>query len=135
MKKKFLQQTQVYCNTLPYSIPVGVIVDETTEESGGRYIYRLTPENDAILNELTAHLEVANITYTARVNEKEGAANKVLNNPNESFTMQIAWLIFLIVIAFIFIMGIPQKIWTDLTAGTEIKITPTPKIIENGPKE
>ena len=134
MKRKFVQQTQVYCNTLPYSIPNGVIVDETTEESGGRYLYRLTPENDTILTELTAHLEVANITYTARVKEKQGTPNRLFNNPNQSFTMQIAWIILIIVIISIFAARIPQKIWTDLTEGTEMKIAPTPKILVKKPQ-
>lgn len=134
MKQKFVQRTQVYCNTLPYSIPNGVIVDETTEESGGRYLYRLTPQNDAILNELTAHLEVANITYTARVMEKQGTGNRLFNNPNESFTMQIAWFIFILIVISIFVAGVPQKLWTDLTAGTEVKITPVPKIIVKKPQ-
>lgn len=119
MQRKFVQRTQIFCNTLPYAIPDGVAVDETTVESGGRYLYRLTAPNDATLNELTAHLEVANITYTARIKDEEGLAGKIFNNPNQSFTMQIAWVIFTIIIISILFSGLPVKIWNDLTASAE----------------
>lgn len=134
MQRKFVQRTQVFCNTLPYAIPDGVQVDETTEESGGRYLYRLTAPNDAALNELTAHLEVANITYTARIKEEGGLAGKMFNNPNKSFTMQIAWAIFTIIIAAILFSGLPVKIWNDLTADAEYSIEPPKKGVELKPK-
>lgn len=122
LQRKFVQRTQVFCNTLPYSIPQGVRVDETTEESGGRYLYRLTAPNDAALNELTAHLEVANITYTARIKDQEGLSGRLFNNPNKSFTMRIAWIIFTILILSIILSGLPVKIWNDLTADAEYTI-------------
>jgi hypothetical protein len=128
MQRKFVQRTQIFCNTLPYAIPPGVEVDETTAESGGRYLYRLTAPNDAALNELTAHLEVANITYTARIKDEEGLAGKIFNNPNKSFTMQIAWVIFTIIIISVLISGLPVKIWNDLTADVEYTIEPPKKI-------
>lgn len=128
MQRKFVQRTQIFCNTLPYAIPDGVTVDETTAESGGRYLYRLTAPNDAALNELTAHLEVANITYTARIKDEEGLAGKMFNNPNKSFTMQIAWVIFTIVIIAILASGLPIKIWNDLTADAEYTVEQPKKI-------
>lgn len=134
MQRKFVQRTQIFCNTLPYAIPNGVEVDETTEESGGRYLYRLTAPNDAALNELTAHLEVANITYTARIKDDEGLAGKMFNNPNKSFTMRIAWVIFTIIIAAIILSGLPVKIWNDLTADAEYEIEAPKEIIEKRPE-
>lgn len=134
MQRKFVQRTQIFCNTLPYAIPDGVEVDETTEESGGRYLYRLTAPNDAALNELTAHLEVANITYTARIKDDEGLAGKMFNNPNKSFTMRIAWVIFTIIIAAVILSGLPIKIWNDLTADAEYEIEAPKEIIEKRPE-
>lgn len=128
LQRRFVQRTQVFCNTLPYSIPTGVQVDETTEESGGRYLYRLTAPNDAALNELTAHLEVANITYTARIKDQGGLSGKLFNNPNKSFTMRIAWVIFTIVVLSIIFSGLPVRIWNDLTADAEYTIESPKKI-------
>ncbi len=133
MQRKFVQRTQIFCNTLPYAIPYGVEIDETTEESGGRYLYRLTAPNDAALNELTAHLEVANITYTARIKDKGGLAGKLFNNPNKSFTMQVLWLFFTIIVLAVIFSGLPVKIWNDLTADAEYTIEPPKKIIEMKP--
>jgi len=134
MQRKFVQRTQIFCNTLPYAIPNGVKVDETTAESGGRYLYRLTAPNDAALNELTAHLEVANITYTARIKDEEGLAGKMFNNPNKSFTMQVVWVIFTIIIITVILSGMPVKIWNELTADAEYIIEEPKKIIEMSPE-
>jgi len=103
-------------------------VDETTEESGGRYLYRMTAANDRALNELTAHLEVANITYTSRVADGEGWNNKLFNNPEKSFTMQVVSTILLIgIIAFV-LSGMPIHLWQTLTAKEEkVKVENTIK--------
>ncbi|MEM7603600.1 MAG: hypothetical protein AAF357_19580, partial [Verrucomicrobiota bacterium] len=105
-------------------------VDETTEESGGMYLYRMTAENDKALNELTAHLEVANITYTSRVSDEEGLNSKLFNNPEKSFTMQVVSIILLIgVIAFI-LSGLPVHLWQTLTVkdgDIELKTNGSPK--------
>ncbi len=116
LRKKYVYVSQVYCNTLPHGLPYGVSVEETTEESGGKYLYRLTPENDKILDELTAHLEVANITYTSRIADNAGMGDKMLNDPNKSFTMQVAWLIFIIAILAIVFSGLPIHLWKTLSA-------------------
>lgn len=128
LQRRFVQRTQVFCNTLPYHIPQGVQVDETTEESGSRYLYRLTAPNDAALNELTAHLEVANITYTARIKDGGGLSGKLFNNPNKSFTMRVAWIIFTIIVLSIIFSGLPLRIWNDLTADAEYTVEPPKKV-------
>lgn len=116
LRKKYVQQTVIYCNTLPYAIPEGIKLDETTEESGGRYLYRMTAANDKALNELTAHLEVANITYTARILDQEGLNGKLFNDNEKSFTMQVVTLILLIgFIAFV-LSGKPIELWQTLSA-------------------
>jgi hypothetical protein len=57
------------------------------------------------MSELTALLEVANITYTSRVSERTGTASKLFNNPEKSFSLQVAWMIFISIIIAIAFSG------------------------------
>ncbi len=116
LQKKYVYVTYVYCNSLPHHVPPGIKVDETTEECGGRYLYRFTVTNDRAMSELTAHLEVENITYASRVSELGGMRGKLLNDPNKSFTLQVFWLLFIIAIASIVLSGLPVKFWKYLSA-------------------
>ena len=127
LRKKYVYFTYVYCNTLPREIPDGVKLDETTEEMGGMYLYRFTCETDEQLTELTAHLEVANITYASRVSDHKGASNKAFNNPGKSFTMQIAWVIFVIAILAIIFSGAPVRMWKELSVVEEVDPKAPPK--------
>jgi hypothetical protein len=122
IRRKYVYVTHVYANTLPRTIPSGVKVEETTPEMGGMYLYRFTAHTDRELNELTAHLEVANITYTSRVDDEKGTANKLFNNPNRSFTMQIAWVIVIISILAILFSGLPVHLWKTLSVETEEEV-------------
>ena len=115
LRRKYVHVAQVYCNTLPRSLPHGINVEETTEESGTRYLYRLTAEDEKALTELTAHLEVENITYTSRIADNEGMQDKLFNDPNRSFTMQVAWIIFIIAILSIAFSGLPVHLWKTLS--------------------
>ena len=116
LRSKYVQKMVVYCNTLPYAIPDGVKVEETTVESGGMYLYRMTASSEKALNELTAHLEVANITYTSRVCDDEGVNGKLFNNPEKSFTMQVVSIILLIISLAFILSGMPVHLWQTLTA-------------------
>ncbi|MAS95823.1 MAG: hypothetical protein CMO55_21680 [Verrucomicrobiales bacterium] len=122
LQKKYIYVTQVYCNTLPHHIPSGVNLDETTEETGGRYLYRFTANNDRALNELTAHLEVENITYTSRISEAGGMKAKLFNNPQKSFTMGVFWIIFIIAILAVIFSGLPVKMWKELSVQDESEL-------------
>ena len=115
LRRKYVQVALVYCNTLPRSLPRGITVEETTEESGTRYLYRLTAENENALNELTAHLEVENITYTSRIADTGGMKEKLFNDPNKSFTMQVAWIMLIITILAIAFSGLPVHLWKTLS--------------------
>ena len=115
LRKKYVYVTYVYTNMLPRALPHGVPVDETTEEMGGMYLYRMTAFNDDQLNELAARLEVENITYTSRIADQEGMSDKMFNNANKSFTMQIAWLILIIAILAIIFSGLPVYLWKTLS--------------------
>lgn len=116
LQKKFVYVSHIYCNTLPDSVPPEAKLEETTEETGGRYLYKFTVRDDATMNALTAHLEVANITYASRVADGTGWTNRLFNDPKKSFTMQVFWLIFIIVISAVILSGYPVRLWKELSA-------------------
>jgi len=116
LRKEFVYTCKVYSNTLPQNIPNGVVLDEAGDDSAGRYRYCFTVHNDRQMSELTANLEVANITYTSRVSERGGTSGKLFNNPEKSFTLQIAWLVLILFIIAIAFSGLPVRLWTYLSA-------------------
>ncbi|MAB77436.1 MAG: hypothetical protein CMO47_13390 [Verrucomicrobiales bacterium] len=131
LARKFLHVSHVYCNTLPKNLPRGISVEESPEGSGARYLYRVTPSNEKALNELTTNLEAENITFTSRITDKQGIPNKLFNNPNKSFTMQVAWLILLIALISIAVSGLPVYLWKTLSVDPDpIEKRERPKIID-----
>ena len=116
LRKEFVYICRVYCNTLPQDVPHGVVLEEANDDSGGRYRYCFTVHNDRQMSELTAHLEVANITYTSRVSEKGGTVDKLFNDPEKSFSLQMAWMVFILIILAFAFSGIPVRIWQHLSA-------------------
>lgn len=119
LRRKYVYITYVYCNTLPRELPEGIEIDETTDEAGSMYRYRFIVPNDQLLHELTARLEVANITYTSRIGDNKGTGDKLLNNPHQSFTIQIAWLIIIGIVIITILSGLPQRIWERYSATEE----------------
>ncbi|MDF1861770.1 MAG: hypothetical protein P1U87_16245, partial [Verrucomicrobiales bacterium] len=83
---------------------------------GGMYLYKFMVPNDEALNELTARLEVANITYTSRIADETTTSGKLFNNPHKSFTMQIAWTIIILIIVGVILSGLPVQIWEKYSA-------------------
>ncbi|MBP6784093.1 MAG: hypothetical protein KA152_09925 [Verrucomicrobiales bacterium] len=134
LQMKYVYVCKVYCNTLPQSIPQGAVLEETTHESGGRYLYCFTLTDDVQLNELTATLELDNITYTSRVSEKGGLVGKLFNNPGKSFTLQVAWLCFTVIVLIVIFSGLPVKLWTYLSAEEESVKKPVPGKTESKSK-
>jgi len=116
LKHQFVYYTQVFCNTLPRALPEGVSLEETTPEMGSLYLYRISVPNDRLLSEVTARLEVENITYTSRVVEKEGIRRSTFGNPNKSFTMQVAWTVFFLIVLGVILSGLPGYLWRTLSA-------------------
>lgn len=114
LRRRFVYINRVYCNTLPERLPLGLLVEEAPEESGGRYLYKLTTRSEPVLKDLVQALEMQNITYTSRVDDLEAWYTKYLNNPHKSFTFSMVWVLFG-VMGFIFaVSGAPQKIWAAL---------------------
>lgn len=121
LRKKYVLYSQVYCNTLPREIPPNISVEETTKDTGGRYLYRLTTTDEVALVEVSKRLESENITYTSRVGEKSGLAARLFNDPFKSFTYRVAWIIFIIIILSIILSGLPVYIWKTYTVRPEEK--------------
>ena len=111
LQRRFVHQTRFYCNTLPRSLPRGVLLDETDAEKGGRYLYRITARDEGVIGEITSALEAENITYTSRVSERAGIAARLFCNPNRSFTMIVLWISFVIVCLALIFSGLPGDAW------------------------
>lgn len=120
LRKEFVYVCKVYCNTLPPSLPDNVLLEEAGEDSSGLYRYCFTVRNDRQMSELTAFLEVANITYTSRVSERGGTAGKLFNNPDKSFTLQVGWTVLILIIISIAFSGLPARLWTYLSAEDDV---------------
>lgn len=114
LRRKFIYITRVYCNTLPDKLPLGLLVEEAPEESGGRYLYKLTTRSEKLVNELVEVLKINNITYTTRVEDRDVWMAKWLNNPHQSFTFRMAWYMVGVIFLIFVLAGGPQKIWAAL---------------------
>ena len=115
LRKKLIYINRVYCNTLPGSLPLGLQVEEAPDESGGRYLYKLSTRSETVLEELSEALQSENITYTSRVEDRKVWYNRWLNNPHKSFTYRMAWLGILFSIVIFILSGAPMRIWEKLT--------------------
>ena len=131
LRKKYVYYTQVYCNTLPREMPAKISVEETTKSTGGRFLYRLTTNDDAALVEVSKRLESENITYTSRVAEKTGMAARLFNDPLNSFTYRVAWIIFILIIISIILSGLPVYIWNTYTELPEAKEEARMEVIDS----
>lgn len=116
LRKKFIYITRVYCNTLPNDIPPGMLVEESPEESGGRFLYKLSTRSDKDLAEFVEAMSYQNITYTSRVEDRPVWYARYLNNPHKSVTYQMIWVAIGIVFLTVCVTGGPQKLWAYLTA-------------------
>ena len=118
--KKFVHINRVYCNTLPEDIPWGVKVEEAPVESGGRFLYKLTTRSEKLLNQVADEMQMQNITYTSRVEERKVWYGKFINNPHKSFTFRMIWTS-IGVFAFLFaVSGLPGMILDHLLADEEV---------------
>ena len=112
LRKKFIYITRIYCNTLPGEIPPGLRVEEAPEESGGRYLYKLTACSERVVNQVADAMRMDNITYTSRVEDRKVWYGRWLNDPRKSFTYRMAWLGFALAGLAFSVLGGPQKLWS-----------------------
>jgi hypothetical protein len=115
LRKKFIYINRIYCNTLPHGLPTGLRIEEAPEESGGRYLYKLSTRSDRVLAEVTYLLEAENITYTARVEDRRTFWNRLFNHPQKSFSFRVAWALIAVAGLIFSLSGMPQEIWAKLT--------------------
>lgn len=114
LRKKFIFIHRVYCNTLPRSLPFGIKIEDAPEESGGRYLYKLSTRSDRVLGEIANALEAENITFTSRVEDRSTPLNWLFNHPHKSFTFRMVWGLIALAGLLFSISGMPQKIWAML---------------------
>jgi hypothetical protein len=115
LRKKFIFINRVYCNTLPQSLPFGLTVEEAPEESGGRYLYKLSTRSERVLEDISQQLEDENIIFTSRVEDRDTPFNWLFNHPHKSFTYRAMWTLIAIGGAIFSLSGMPQKVWAMLT--------------------
>lgn len=114
MRRKFIYMNRVYCNTLPDQLPLGLLVEEAPEESGGRYLYKISTRSEELLKAVVHSLEMQNITYTSRVDDRQVWYTKYLNDPHKSFTFRVVWILIAVFGLVFSISGAPQAIWRSL---------------------
>ncbi len=116
LRRKYVYINRIYCNVLPDDIPAGVDLEEAHEESGGRFRYMLTPESDDILSDTVEEFRLNNITFTSRVDNKDGWLAKWLNRPNKSVTYEVAWIVMLILVGAFCASPLPNTLYGKLMA-------------------
>ena len=115
LRRKFVYVNRIYCNTLPDRLPLGLTVEEAPEESGGRFLYKITTRSEELLKDAVTALQGQNITYTSRVDDRNVWFTKYLNDPHKSFTYRVAWMLIILFILIFAVSGAPQYIWKKLT--------------------
>ena len=101
------------------------------EESGGRYLYKLSTRSETVLAELAEALRRENITYTSRIEDRQVWFHGLLNNPHKSFTYRMAWLGIYAGIAIFILSGAPLKIWQKLNE-KEGEVDPAARVYFRG---
>ncbi len=120
LRKKFIYITRIYCNTLPTDLPPGLTVEEAPEESGGRYLYKLSTTSDKLLERVVDQMRNQNVTYTSRVEDRKVWYGRLLNNPNKSFTYRCVWAGLAISGLVLSLSGLPQRLLEHLLAEEEV---------------
>ena len=131
LRKKLIYINRVYCNTLPEKLPFGLQLEEAPEESGGRYLYKLSTRSETVLADLAKALRRENITYTSRIEDRQVWFHGLLNNPHKSFTYRMAWLGIYAGIAIFILSGAPLKIWRNLNE-KEGEVDPAARVYLRG---
>jgi hypothetical protein len=97
LKRKFVHETQIYCNTLPQSLDTRFNVVEAPAGQPASHQYRITACNEDALLELVERFRGEGITYAATIQEKSGRLSDWIRRPGRSVTCEAIWLLFLMV--------------------------------------
>lgn len=112
--RKYVHINQIYFNTMPGSFPRGMELMESDPESGARYRYRATTRSEVDAQELCDIFLAENITYAARVQERDTPFARFVGNQNRSVTLMTVW-IFLFFMGIIFLLsGVTQMAITSM---------------------
>ena len=120
LRKKFIYIHRVYCNTLPKKVPFGIKVETSPEESGGRYLYKLSTRSEGGQSKLADLLANESITFTSRVEDRNVWYARFLNNPHKSLTYRVAWALIAMFFGLLAAMGMPQKVFNHLVSDQEL---------------
>lgn len=120
LRRKFVYITRVYCNTLPADLPPELTVEEAPEESGGRFLYKLSTTSDDVLRGVVEEMKKQNVTYTSRIEDKKVWYARFLNNPHKSFTFRCVWVGLAVSALILAFSGLPQKLLAYLLDEDEV---------------
>lgn len=93
LKRKFVHETQIYCNTLPQDLDLRFKVVEAPAGQPASHRYRITACNEDALLDLVERLRGEGITYAATILEKSGRLSNWICRPGRSVTCEAIWLL------------------------------------------
>lgn len=91
LRRKFVHETWVFCNTLPSGLDERFRVKEAAQGQPASHRYRVTPENDEALLDLVERFRMEGITYAATIQDKAGALASWIGRPGRSCTCEAVW--------------------------------------------
>lgn len=92
LRRKFVHETQVYCNSLPQGVDARFRIDEAPAGQPASHRFRITPPDDDALLELVDWFRLEGITYAATIEDKSGPLAAWLGRPGRSATCEVAWI-------------------------------------------
>lgn len=92
LRRKFVHETQVYCNTLPQGLDPRFRIEEAPAGQPASHRYRITPGDDEALLELVERFRGEGITYAATIQAKAGRLSNWIDRPGRSVTFEAIWL-------------------------------------------
>jgi hypothetical protein len=97
LKRKFVHETQIYCNTLPQSLDARFMVVEAPAGQPASHRYRVTADNEDALLDLVERFRGEGITYAATIQEKSGRLSNWICRPGRSVTCEVIWMLLIAV--------------------------------------
>jgi hypothetical protein len=93
LRKKFVHETLIYCNTLPRGLDERFPIEEAAADQPASHRFRIRPWNDEALLELVERLRLEGITYAATIQDKSGPLARWLGQPGRSLTCEAIWFV------------------------------------------
>lgn len=106
--KKIVHVNRIYFQTMPEGLPDDIDIEEAPAESGARFKYRATTRDEETAREACEAFSAQNITYTARVEERDTPLARFVGNPKRSVTILFMSLALAFLGLAFALSGIPQ---------------------------